>query len=178
MERVQTGGEEILCDALGMTRNQARGVKEFAEFRIGFQNAQVPAAARERASDGVISSYLETMQAELDGFAGSRDSFVGEVARVDGRELAVLTVEYCRAAKSRQAEKHRSSADPMASVAAFDRAGVDVFHESAWLRYDRDLRRFTIVKPLARAHWTVERAVVDAEQMIAEAMSPARRGGP
>jgi hypothetical protein len=40
----------------------------------------------------------------------------------------------------------------------FDEAGVNVFQDSAWLFRDRSSAQLSMIKPLSRAHWTVERA--------------------
>src|SRR6202043_1539842 len=102
---------------------------------------------------------------------GNENVFTAEIDQIEQRSVGVITLSYLRGV----AHPQKTMPSPTAALREFDRAGANVFQDSAWFSYDPSSMRFSIVKPLSRVHWTVERAVADAEMLLSEAISPKRQ---
>jgi hypothetical protein len=161
--RMSVEGDVAIYAALGLSESYQLAAKEFASFRLEFQNGQIPAGVHSLPESAQIDQYVAVLARELATYVGKRRSFRIRVNRVEQRSIAVVALDYLR-------DDEQVPIEPAQDIAldAFDETGVNVFQNSAWLFRDHSVPRISVVKPLSRAHWTVERAFADAERIIVE----------
>jgi hypothetical protein len=155
--------------AFGLPASMRAAFEEFDTFRCGFLNGRIPDAAHASPTSDAVDLYTATLEREM---AGGREDggYVAHVARsgiIDG--VAAVLVEYRRAPSD-----HGKSAlrDALARIESNER---DLFHDSGMLAYDRARSTLVMLKPWSRSHWTVERAYLDSERMMVEAMTAAAK---
>jgi hypothetical protein len=155
--------EEAIYKAFSLSRNFRLAAKEFDSFRYEFQNGRIPPGVHARPNAGELDIYIEVLEREMSAYVGSNRKFTAQVARFDDRSLAVVALKYIRDHGPNKAVR-----SPIQALAAFDEVAANVFQDSAWSSYDQSTTQFSVVKPLSRLHWTVERAFADADRMLTE----------
>jgi hypothetical protein len=151
--------------AFGLPASMRAAFEEFDTFRCGFLNGRIPDAAHANPTSDAVDLYTATLEREL---AGGREDggYVAHVARsgaIDG--VAAVLVEYRRAPSSHGKIALRNA------LAQLESSEQDLFHDSGMLTYDRARSALVMLKPWSRSHWTVERAYLDSERMMVEAMT-------
>jgi len=164
-------GETAIYDALSLSRSFRQATEEFASFRLEFQNGRVPDGVHLAPERPQIEAYVEVLEREMGAYVGNGRTFVAEIGRIEQRPVAVITLNYVRG----EGNAKETMSSPAAALQEFDRAGANVFQDSAWFSYDPGSMRFSVVKPLSRVHWTVERAIADAEMLLSETVSLRRK---
>lgn len=170
-DRMADRGEEVIYDAFSLSANFRQATEEFASFRYEFQNGRVPDGVHRAPERPQIDGYLEVFKREMATYIGNQSTFIAEIDQIEQRSVAVITLTYVRS----EGHPQETIPSPATALREFDRAGANVFQDSAWFSYDPRSLRFSIVKPLSRVHWTVERAVADAEMLLSETISPRRQ---
>ena len=170
-DRLADRGEEVIYDAFSLSASFRQATEEFASFRLKFQNGRVPDEVHCAPERPQIDSYLEVFKREMATYIGNENVFIAEIDQIEQRSVGVITLSYFRS----EGHPEETIPSPAAALLEFDRAGANVFQDSAWFSYDPSSLRFSIVKPLSRVHWTVERAVADAEMLLSETISPRRQ---
>jgi hypothetical protein len=164
--RLSAEGDGAIYTALGLSESFQLAAKEFASFRREFQNGQIPWGVHSAPEDAQIDQYAGVLSRELSTYVGKRRKFNIAVNRIELRSIAVVALDYLRDGEQLPAVSTHDIA-----LGAFDEAGVNVFQDSAWIFRDRHSARISMIKPLSRAHWTVERAFADAEKIVVESSS-------
>jgi hypothetical protein len=156
--------EEALIGMLGLKEDLSRAIREFLDFRIGFQDGDVPQKALLTPDSDTIHMYESTLGRNLDGLIGRPNAFT--VSSHIDRNAGVGTV----AAQFREkvpgrTERDASSASRAASV-AYEQSSANSFSDSLAAEYDADVATVTFVKPLEFFRWTIDSAFADSRHMI------------
>jgi hypothetical protein len=67
--------ERFALDSLGLNADMQRAVREFLDFRSGFQDGDVPKQALERPTLEMITEYANLLERNLNGLMGREDAF-------------------------------------------------------------------------------------------------------
>jgi hypothetical protein len=161
----------VIYNALSLCRSFRQATEEFASFRLQFQNGRIPDGVHYAPDEPQIDVYVEVLEREMSAYVGHGHTFIAEASKIEERSLAVISLSYLRG----EGHPEETMSSPVSALRAFDCAGANVFQDSAWFSYDPSSMRFSMVKPLSRVHWTVERAVADAEMLLSETIAPRRK---
>lgn len=148
-------------------------VEDLVNVRLPLDEGKLGREAVDPPSVRELEDYAITLESELDSFLddGSRHK-----ARVvyDGHSAMVEVRLGKEPGARKKPEILKANAD---ASKEFKRARELLRHKhSQWLYFDRDLVMFLddltyLFKPLQRVHWTRSQAVVDADQVISEAIT-------
>jgi len=161
------GKESAIAEAFALPAGMQAAISEYAGFRAHFHNSQVPLDAFERPSGDQIQIYKQTITEE---FTGGRDVPLSvSILPNEGDSIAALLVEHA-------AEPSRRGEAAVSAALSDLRSGwQDLFHDSGAPIYNQAGDTLVMLKPWFRAHWTVERAYVDSQRLVVEAMMATSR---
>jgi hypothetical protein len=164
-------GEQEIYREFSLSRSFRQATEEFANFRLEFQNGLIPEVVHHLPEQAQLNTYIEVLEREMATYIGGGRKFIAKMSHVEERSVAVIFINYLRS----QGHSQETMASPAAALQEFDRDGANVFQNSAWFSYDSGSLRFSVIKPLSRVHWTVDRAIADAEMLLSETLSLRRQ---
>ena len=157
--------DAFILEALGLEGDFDRAIQEFLEFRVGFQDGDVPENALKRPGTEAIDEYTTVLGRTLDGLIGREGAFVvkaqpdpefgvGAVAaryseEPDGVERDTAVSELCRRA-----------------LEVYAHSSANSFSDSLGAAYHEQTSSVTFIKPLEYFRWTVDSAFADSRQMM------------
>jgi hypothetical protein len=165
LARKDSGLDEYALEALGIDGDFDGAIREFLQFRMGFQDGDVPADALSKPPSKSIRKYESVLKRNLDGMIGRRGAFT-VASHVDQR-AGVGAV----AAHFREASKPVGQTDIPVSLCRRALAGYltsssNSFSDSLAATYDNPSSSVTFIKPLELFRWTVDSAFADSRQMM------------
>lgn len=157
--------ERFILKWLGLEGDLERAVREFLDFRIGFQDGDVPENALALPNAVAIGNYLEVLGRTLDGLIGRKGAFV-----VKAQPDAVAGVGAVAACYCEKPAREAPSIDPgklcQIALERYARSSANSFTDSLGACYDGHTSSVTFVKPLEYFRWTVDSAFADSRQMM------------
>jgi hypothetical protein len=139
----------------------AEAVHEFAEFREGYQDAQVPRASFTPPNDEQRRSYIRTLERQLNVNFGTHATAV--VTQTDcGTEFGLRSLEAALVPTGGIDRVDRVEAPRVGLPVSID------YIATSQIAVDVGSARVTIAKPFMRAAWTMDRAYADAQRVINE----------
>ena len=163
--------EDFILKAFKLDRDLRSAINEFLNFRMWFQDGNVPDSALTSAKQGMLASYSKVFQRSLDGLIGRKGAF--NVAHKDDPEngIGVIVAQYL---------DEEPTAHPIdlisvcqKAIAANHRQGSNPFNNSLVITVDPDASTIAIIKPLEYFRWTVDSAYADSRRAMDEFMQEA-----
>ncbi|ATB27446.1 HsdM family class I SAM-dependent methyltransferase [Melittangium boletus] len=157
--------ESFLRDALGLSGDLERAIKEFLEFRIEFQDGNVPENALNYPSRKEIAKYAAVLRRSLDGQLGRAGAF--EVAcNLDSRAGVGVIAAQFRDIGAEKGPGNGVDALCRAALARYLRSASNSFTDSLSATYDNKTASVSVIKPLETFRWTIDSAFADSRQMM------------
>lgn len=157
--------EPYILKALGLGGDFERAIEEFLEFRIGFQDGDVPEEALGRPEDHVVAEYIDVLSRTLDGLIGRNRAFfvtaLPDLASGVGAVAATYRETSAEATRSGNPEKLCRKA-----LERYARSSANSFSDSLGAAYEAETASVTFVKPLEYFRWTIDSAFADSRQMM------------
>ena len=157
--------ESFILQALELEGDFERAVKEFLEFRIGFQDGDVPEKALREPESDTMNEYIDVLKRTLDGLIGREGAFV--VAALSDASAGVGAVA-ARHQEDSPNDKALIEAKTFCLIALqrYVQSSTNSFSDSLGAAYDAQTSSVTFVKPLEYFRWTVDSAFADSRQMM------------
>ncbi|WP_425906766.1 HsdM family class I SAM-dependent methyltransferase [Nitrobacter sp. TKz-YC02] len=141
-------------------------IHEFLQFRMGFQDGDVPEQALSKPLSRSIRKYESVLKRNLDGSIGRNGAFI--VASHINLEAGVGAVAAHFRESSKRTSTTEMSADLcQAALARYLKSSSNSFSDSLAAEYDNQTSSVTFIKPLEFFRWTVDSAFADSRQMMA-----------
>jgi hypothetical protein len=169
--------KDLNCKAfklLALRSNERLLIQDFVHLHLQLNKGKVTHDTMRAPTQGELQSYLVVLRDNLDAFLSTSRGLHHKIEAVTGRESAFLSIALERTAEP----------VPPRTVETGDETAVTLLKlrdrlrqkHSQWLYFDRSLkiydrRALYQFKPMQRLHWTRRQAVLDADEIIAEAAS-------
>jgi hypothetical protein len=152
-------------EILGLKGDFESAIKEFLDFRIGFQDGDVPEHALSRPTHTAIRRYEGVLKRNLDGLIGRRGAFevtsyIDQRAGIGAVAAQFRPKEYLSPKVSTQVSLCQ------AAIATYEASSANSFSDSLNANYDARTSSVTFVKPLEFFRWTIDSAFADSRQMM------------
>lgn len=156
-----------LLSMLGLSGDFASAIQEFLNFRMGFQDGDVPEQALSKPRHSAIVKYVEVFTNNLNGLIGRSNAF--SVASHVDEKAGVCAV----AARFRESGEKPSKVTEgvaallcRAATEAYEKSSANSFSDSLNALYEPSHSAVTFVKPLEFFRWTVDSAFADSRQAM------------
>jgi hypothetical protein len=157
--------ERFIFRALGLEGDFKRATQEFLEFRIGFQDGDVPEKALGRPNAATIGEYIAVVRRTLDGLIGRKGAFF-VTARSDlDAGVGAVAARYWDG-PSKDAPAIEPDKPCQLALERYALSSTNSFSDSLGAAYDMQTSSVTFVKPLEYFRWTVDSAFSDSRQMM------------
>lgn len=147
----------VFAKRIGLDSTFCSVVDEYASFRSGFEDSQIPSAGLSSPGANFITEYRKSLLAALSRTFGAKavlsEEFIAPVAGSSFGRIEVLVRRQCDAPLSKTSKKAvgQPSVPKLGFVPISD------------LSFDPDKSLIRIVKPWTRVAWTIEQAYADAQ---------------
>jgi hypothetical protein len=138
---------------------------EFLNFRMGFQDGDVPERALLRPNAKTISKYESVLKRNLDGLIGRRGAF-RVASSIDKRAGIGAVAAHFQESSDSSAEEGAAASLCQTALAIYERSSANSFSDSLSAAYDEQTSSVTFIKPLEFFRWTVDSAFADSRQMM------------
>jgi hypothetical protein len=150
-------------------------VEDFVHLELELNKGKVSPETARRPSPEEQRTYLTALRDTLDGFLSNERGLRHRIEVLAEGEFALLSVALVQS-KTAIAPSVYTADNPSSKDLRIIRDRLRSKH-SQWVYFDRSLRIYDTkhgvlyqFKPLHRVHWTRRRAVLDADDMIAETL--------
>ena len=144
---------------MGLDNSFIEAVKEYIDFRSGYEDSQLPTDSLQRPDRGNIDRYKSMLATQLTQVFGSRAETYVEVDNAHKDEhFARLLIQVGRRAGGTKIDASKS--DPLATQ-------FGEFSPFSAIIYDPRANSVSITKPWTHAAWTMEQAFADARGVSA-----------
>lgn len=153
----------LVLSMLGLSGDYERAIREFLDFRMGFQDGDVPAEAIRTPSQKSVRAYEGVLRRNLDGLLGRKGAF-SVVSKIDQQiGIAAVAAEFVQPGAS--LEKSASDACERL-LRRFERSAENNFANSLVIAREEGASSVTFIKPFEYYRWTVEAAFADSRQIM------------
>jgi len=144
---------------MGLDDSFTEAVKEYVNFRSGYEDSQLPADSLQRPDNGNVDRYKSMLATQLAQVFGSHAETSVQLQNTrDGDYFGYLQIQL-----GRRAEGTKPSATK--SYPAAPQSGE--FSPYSIINYDPRANSVAIVKPWTHVAWTMEQAFADARRVSA-----------
>ncbi|SCX28592.1 Type I restriction-modification system methyltransferase subunit [Agrobacterium sp. DSM 25558] len=150
----------LVSARMGLDVSFAASVKEYVEFRSGYEDSQLPTASLQRPNVDKLDRYQSMLSTQLVQRFGSLANVV--VALQDD-----LGDDYFAEILIKFGPPSDESTAAVASEMALTGAGPGEFSPYSAISYDPSSNSVAVLKPWTRAAWTIEQAFADAQGISA-----------
>jgi hypothetical protein len=157
--------ENHLLKTLGFDGDFGAAIHEFLNFRMGFQDGDVPERALLRPNAKTISKYESVLKRNLDGLIGRRGAF-RVASSIDKRAGIGAVAAHFQESSDSSAEEGAAASLCQTALAIYERSSANSFSDSLSAAYDEQTSSVTFIKPLEFFRWTVDSAFADSRQMM------------
>jgi hypothetical protein len=154
--------EEFLMESFGIEADYKLAIKEFLEFRIHFQDGDVPSMALSKPSDDMLAKYSAVMQLRLNHLMDRDSAFTVDHARDAKTGVGVITAQFAESGK----KVSKDSTLCTDAVRAYNRLAGNSFSDSLCMAYDPQKVAVSMVKPLEYFRWTIDSAYADSRKLM------------
>jgi hypothetical protein len=149
-------------------------IEDFVHLHLQLNKGKVTQDAMRAPTPGELQTYLTALRDNLDGFLSAVRGVRHKLEVITAKESAFISVALQRTSDPVK-PRVISAEDTTASALLKIRDGLRQKH-SQWLYFDRSLKIYDgkvlyQFKPMQRLHWTRRQALLDADEIIAEAAS-------
>lgn len=167
LEKILTlDGEELekyILDALGLTGDLRKGIQEFLDFRMHFQDGNVPATALSVPSKSAMTNYSKVMQRSLEGLVGREGAFKIAYRSEVVQGIGVVVAQFLERDQVVDDSSIQNACDQ--AVIHYGRQGNNSFADSLSISMPTD-SMVCMIKPLEFYRWTVDSAYADSRRVI------------
>jgi hypothetical protein len=157
--------ETYIQKAMGLNGDLKKAIAEFLQFRMLFQDGNVPSNALEMPPQAMLVNYSKVMQRCLDGLVGRKGAF-RVIHQVDaGAGIAVVTAQFLED-DSILDDVELSKACKKA-VESYHTLGTNSFSDSLAVVFKKDTDTAYLTKPLEYFRWTIDSAYTDSRSAMA-----------
>ena len=158
--------ERHLLETLGLDGDLGGAIQEFLDFRMGFQDGDVPEQALSRPNVKTVRRYKSVLKRNLDGLIGRRGAFIVG-SKIDERGgIGAVAARFRESFDRLQEEDAAIGSLCDAALAIYKGSSVNSFSDSLTAAYDGQTCSVTFVKPLEFFRWTVDSAFADSRHMM------------
>jgi hypothetical protein len=149
-------------------------IEDFVRLNMQLRQGMITKEVMRPPDEQDLHAYLLTLRENLDAFLSASRGLRHKIEAVTSRESAFLSIALQRIAEP-VAPRIIAAGDETAAALLRIRDRLRQKH-SQWLYFDRSLKVYDRgvlyqFKPMQRLHWTRRQAVLDADEVIAEAAS-------
>ena len=155
--------EKYVLDILGLTGDLRKGVQEFLDFRMLFQDGNVPKTALTVPSKSAMTTYSEVMQRSLEGLVGREGAFKIAYQSEAVQGIGVVTAQYLERDQVIDDSIIQDACNR--AVIQYGQQGNNSFTDSLSISMPTD-SMVCMVKPLEFYRWTVDSAYADSRHVI------------
>lgn len=150
----------LVAERIGLDGSFVGTVKEYATFRRGYEDSQLPRSSLQSPEVSEVRRYREMLAAQLQqGFGSAAEADVSLEEKGDDELFGRLVIHV-----RRRGEKQATS--PSIGAARTE-ALLGQFNAYSNIVYDRGANVVAIVKPWTHVAWTIEQAFADARNVSA-----------
>ena len=164
----------MVFDALKLRPQERAQIQDFVRVNLLMIQGKVERDAVCPPSEGEIRTYLRTLRDHLDGFMANESH--------PASHHLTMTVEHASSMieivlrEGPPAEPQIRAAGDAEARALNDARTRLLDKQRQWIYFNRNLRiyrdgRLYLLKPMQRVHWTARQAIMDADELIAEALN-------
>ena len=157
--------EGHLLEMLSLDNDLERALQEFLDFRMGFQDGDVPEQALTRPNSKTVRRYESVLKRSLDGLIGRPGAF-SVASRIDEPAGIGAVAAHYRESRDRPGEEDAPASLCKIALASYESSSANSFSDSLSAAYDRQTSSVTFIKPLEFFRWTVDSAFADGRQMM------------
>ena len=157
------GLEKYVLDILGLTGDLRKGIQEFLDFRMQFQDGSVPVTALSAPSKSEMSNYSKVMQRSLEGLVGRAGAFKIVYQSEAMQGIGVVLAQFLERGQVVDDSVIQQACDQ--AVIQYTREGKNSFTDSLSISMPTD-SMVCMVKPLEFYRWTVDSAYADSQHVI------------
>jgi len=164
----------MVSESLGLSEREKALVSDLVNIQLELIDGKVGRPAIKNPTLPEIKRYGKRLRQELDGFLGLGSKYRHAVDIIYDSATGMICIDFVKSEKAgavTATSADRSTARALAATRNELREEI-----GQWVYYDRDLRihdgtKTYLFKPMQRFHWTESQAMVDASEIIAEAVS-------
>ncbi|ATN32502.1 hypothetical protein ACO34A_01590 [Rhizobium sp. ACO-34A] len=159
--------DTYLMTLLGLTEEMQKAVCEFLDFRMGFQDGDIPDEALTLPKPEALNRYRDTVTEQLASLSGRNGAFVVDCLAAPDAGVGALAAHYVATF-----EPHLDlTATCRGAIEAYFGASGNAFTDSLSLRTNDQQSIVTVVKPLEYYRWTIDSAVADSQKIFSAFMA-------
>lgn len=154
----QSSITNLISVRMGLDRSFAASVKEYVEFRSGYEDSQLPTASLQRPEDGYIDLYQLMLSTQLlQGFGSQAKATITLQNNRSDEYFAQILIQFGR----------RGDGSTTTALKETLPARQGEFSPYSAISYDPSSNSAVISKPWTQAAWTMEQAFADARGISA-----------
>lgn len=150
---------DLVAKRMGFDSSFAEAVREYIDFRSGYEDAQLPLDSLRPPQADDIGRYKSMLETQLVQAFGSQAEAIVQIAdaRTDDYFMRLLI----------QFGRRGERAKPSASLSGIPTRVLGEFTPYSVIRYDPEANNVAIIKPWTHVAWTMEQAFADARGVSA-----------
>jgi len=149
-----------VAQKIGLDSSFVGAVKEYRDFRCGYEDAQLPAASLQPPGDDEMRQYQEMLSEQLvQSFGKSSETFIHIDEMVSESPFKRIRVQI--------AQQGKTTIDTNEGDASSFNNEFGQFNPYSTISYDPRSNIISLVKPLTQVAWTMEQAFADARGIMA-----------
>lgn len=156
--------ENYLLDAIGIMGALRSTIKEFLDFRMYFQDGNVPDGALIVPTTQTLDHYSDVLRSCLDGLVGRSGAFNVKFKAKPKAGVGIVVAHF----SDDRPDLLPTRLDQLCKQAAqkHDQEGTNSFADSLILDYQAETTSVVVTKPLEYFRWTVDCAYADSRQVL------------
>lgn len=149
----------LVAERMGLDRSFADTVKEYRDFRSGYEDSQLPAASLQRPSDAELGRYRSMLEVQLAQTFGSRALASVEFQGSGDKDyFAALSIHL---------QRRGDAASSSVAKTVLPAPLPGQFSPYSAISYNPKTNVVDILKPWTHVAWTIEQAFADARSVSA-----------
>lgn len=155
--------EEFLMKSLGIEADYKLAIEEFLNFRIQFQDGDVPSTALDRPLQPMLSKYATVMENRLNNLMDRKNAFKVAHAIDTATGIGVVTAQFYESGKTLKVYPDNLCAD---TVSNYRNLAGNSFSDGLSINYDSEKVAVSVIKPLEYFRWTIDSAYADSRHLM------------
>lgn len=155
--------EEFLMKSLGIDADYKLAIEEFLNFRIQFQDGDVPSNALNPPLKPMLIKYATVIENRLNNLMDRKSAFKVAHAIDASTGIGVVTAKFYEAGQTHKVDPDTLCAD---TVTDYHHHAGNCFSDGLSIRYDAEEVSVSVIKPLEYFRWTIDSAYADSRHLM------------
>ncbi len=156
--------EAFILETMGITGDLRNSIKEFLNFRMLFQDGNVPENALIMPTHAVLENYTKVLRHRLDGLVGRKGAFhiAHQIEAETG--IGVVVAHF----SDEESESHTEELPKIChdAVMSHGKSKSNSFTDSLSITFQPKTTTVCMTKPLEFFRWTIDSAYTDSRQVM------------